>query len=353
MTTADSLAALGMLLRDGRAPGLTTADWHAVLTLADAALVTPALAGCDLPPGDIRVYVDGVRALTTERARALRAQLAELGAAFAAGGVDLMLLKGAAALPDLPEAALGDRLCGDLDLAVRPDALHAARRALLDLGYARLDAGDPDGRTDGTWARPADRAGVDLHLRVMPDDTLLPMAELWRTAEPVPAAGASTVRPDPTRRLAHLLLHEMVHHQGLREGWISPRALLDLRGLMPAGPDWAWLQSHFRARGVGLALTVPLLAADRLLGTGWPLDARPDPATRLVAARILRGGDAGIMGRTVDIAIAVGEALSAGHLRRLYGQGGGVAMLRLRHIAGLPARLMTRHRATRHPAVRR
>lgn len=345
MSDPGTLEALCRLLRDGSAPDLDPAGWSRLIALSDSSLVTPALWPCVLPDTEIRRYVAAVHIMTADRNRALCAQLVELGARFGVAGIAVLLLKGAATLPELLQDRAGDRLCSDLDVAVRPADLDRAREALRSLGYWRYGDGEADGRTDGTWVRPQDRAGIDLHLRIMPNDPLLPVDDVWRTAELVPAVGPTVLRPDATRRVAHLVLHEMIHHGGLRNGWINPRALLDLRRLAQAGPDWNWLSTHFRRCGVAFALDVFLLAADRLMGVSWPLVSPPGPVVRLVVRRLVDGTGGGVLWRALDGALAVKEALAGHHMRRLYGgTRGGLVAWRLRHVAGWPARLAARRR---------
>ena len=105
----------------------------AAIALGFAPLLHAKTQGIDLPSG-ARAKLAVTYAATQRRNSAIASQLAELLAAYAAAGIDAMVLKGGyLAFAVYPDPAL--RGMSDLDLFFRPDDLGRAEAVLQSLGY--------------------------------------------------------------------------------------------------------------------------------------------------------------------------------------------------------------------------
>jgi putative nucleotidyltransferase-like protein len=148
------------------------ADWSKLLDLAERHAVMPLLAegarrlGDDAVPAEARTTLaDTARtqALFTLR---MSAELLRIAEAFAAGGVDMLVVKG----PALALQAYGDaamRSYGDLDLLVRDRDIARATRLMLEAGFTAqiplraIAAGKIPGQY--TFRRPEAGLLVELH----------------------------------------------------------------------------------------------------------------------------------------------------------------------------------------------
>ena len=164
---------------------------------------------------------------------------AELGRvlnAFAAGGVEAILLKGAAYRGR--EYALGERRSRDADLLVKPGDFRKAQAALSSLGYSVHLRGEAHATRPGPV--PFD---LDLHDRLYPDGD----QGLWERAEPVTVGGGPARILKASDAFAYALWHGAVRHvqvndrlkedlsriahRGGASFWEEVGTELDLRGL--------------------------------------------------------------------------------------------------------------------------
>ena len=252
-------------------------DWSALLALANAHLVTPALyvslrdAGRlgDLPD-EVRDYLAFLHAENTTRNLCLRAQAVELARALNGAGIRPMLLKGALALfPGYVQDA-GLRMMRDLDFQVPKEQAEAALRVLQQLGYEAI-ARYPDGHHAwGDFARAGDPGAVDLHFEPVDAAYLLPAASMRERASLLQTDGADFLVPAPTDALLHILLHAQIHHLGqFYRGRLELRQLLDYALTArhhAAAIDWAFIAKHLQRHRLDLPLLAYALAAEKLLG---------------------------------------------------------------------------------------
>lgn len=233
------------------------------------------------------------------RVRVLRAldELATIARAFAAGGIDWVLVKG----PGLALAAWPDpfvRPFSDLDIFVSPARFGAAVGALMELGY-RTSAVPDDSAVHWTFTRPG-AFTVELHhtfSREFPAPAAL-VDRFVKQGTPVPAVGPDLRVPAPAAHLAYVLLHAYNH------GWVSsPSWALDVQFLLERDPGLVGPALGFFPTEWPVALSlrvaarvVPGLPLD--LGTPPPLP----PAQRLVLMVIAASLDQGGPSTTVSAA---------------------------------------------------
>lgn len=267
---------LGALLRGQDEPAARMAatldadGWSALLAEAGDDLLSPELAEplhriarAAHVPADVLSYLEELRALNAARNTRIAAQLSEMLPAFAAAALSPVLLKGARDVAGRGGAL--SRVMVDLDLLFARDQLADAALVLERLGYSRVETeehGTDNVHVVGYFARRGEPAMIDLHHEVLALAHLLPAEALIGRAVPGTACGVPVLFAAPVDDVLHSVLHEMVHHQGLRQGVVSVRGLRDLllRLHRLAPEDWLVLRGQAAASGVA----VPLAAALRL-----------------------------------------------------------------------------------------
>ena len=145
-----------------------------------------------------------------------RRETTEVLDALAAGGVEAILLKGAALAHTLyPEPWLRAR--GDTDLLVRAADRRAAFAVLEQLGYRRSEAaGGELASSEASFSRPGSALPFDLHWRTNNSSLLGPVLEfesLRARAEPVAALGAHARGPGQVDAVLLAAIHRATHHQ--------------------------------------------------------------------------------------------------------------------------------------------
>lgn len=134
------------------------------------------------------------------------AELGRVLGAFAAGGVDVLLFKGAAYRRR--EYALGERRSRDADLLVRPEDFRKAQAVLKKQGYTVHLRGEAHATRPGPV--PFD---LDLHDRLYPDGD----QGLWERSEPVTVGGGQARILRPSDAFAYALWHGAVRHAQVTE----------------------------------------------------------------------------------------------------------------------------------------
>ena len=211
----------------------------------------------------------------------LDATAAAVFGAFAAGGVDAVLLKGPALARMLYEPG-ETRAYSDVDVLVDPAHLGRARTALAGAGY--LDVSDELGVVDvagvvhdETWVGP-DPDGhqtVDLHLR-LPGAKAAP-ERVWAAI----AAGRTVIelagREVPVLGEAGLALHVATH--AAQHGAGHEKGIVDLRLGLERWPEEVWLQASALAAEIGAeaAFVTGLRLVDAGERLAQRLGLKPDP----------------------------------------------------------------------------
>ncbi len=260
-------------------------DWEAVIEQAGRQRLTPVVfaaleeSAAEGIPGAVR---ERLRISSTQHAihnLKVYAALAEVLAAFSAGGIPVVGLKGIA-LAKTVYSNLALRPVGDIDLLVRPSDLEAAHDLLLRLDYVPDESVHPQEwyRTTHHHLAPCDGPGgaarIELHHHIHPAPwmALIPIGELWQRARPVAAGGAgfSVFAPED------LILHTCLH---LSQGRCFLTGLLDLRDVAEVIAvhgrelDWDLLADRARAYRTAECLYYALWAAEKMLGAEVPAAA--------------------------------------------------------------------------------
>jgi hypothetical protein len=238
--------------------------YHGVLPLLFQSVhATPAWIGW---PEALRAAVRDTaqRRAVTELAQ--RQDVARILDAFAARGIDALILKGAALAHTLyAEPWLRPR--GDTDLLIRIRHRQAALEVLQEHGYRRADsAGGELASSEATFSKAGSALPLDLHWRISNSSLLASMADfdaLRARALPVPAFGPHAWSPGMVDAVLLAATHRATHHQmpfysgerarrGDRLIWLYDLHLLVPR-LGPAQLD-ELAQRAARSRVAGLCL---------------------------------------------------------------------------------------------------
>jgi len=272
---------LGAPWHDGERP----IRWELMIRQSSDQGITPTLAWTlrddTSLPNEVRGYFAAMLSLNEARNESLLVGLARVVAILNASGIDPVLLKGAAHLVEDLYPACGLRVVGDLDLLIADGRAHEAAEALRESGFAPIETDLPDTHHHLPMLKDASGLGVELHTRVQHDATS-PAAEVsWfvENKRPFSFRGLRLHLADPTRTVAHNVVHGQLNHALDRDGRISLRALIDLamiRKMHESVIDWAELDDRFVRAGHGEALATYLHFGEKLLGQPMPsLRCRP------------------------------------------------------------------------------
>jgi hypothetical protein len=237
-----------------RAPIMELLDFAARQKITGA--VVRGLKVAEGAPGGAVFLLD--RILAEERAQlsALAEQAGEMIAAFAAAGVDLMMLKGGAHLAVEDFAPELWRPMVDFDLLVREIDLARAATLIEGLGYAPFNE-IYDAAVDHhlpPYVRARDYASVEVHgsLSWVRCPAALSPEAVWRDAVRVESRFGPVLVPSPMHRAAHLVVHSQIadHNHDRRE--IRLRDVIDWRLLLKGGDvDLNVLERQFASDGYG------------------------------------------------------------------------------------------------------
>jgi hypothetical protein len=261
----------------GRHPSLA---WEPLIEVSSRHCVTPALAWClkdkSFLPADVRRYFDAVLILNGKRNEKLLAGLARVAAALNAIEIEPVLLKGAAHLVEGLYPAPGLRVVGDLDLLVSEVRVTGAAEALQKIGFTVGGPTLPENHHH--WPMlvdPQTGAAVELHMGALHrrSEHIIPVAEFHKNTGAVAFRGTQVRLLDPTRSVAHSIVHDALDHEGYLRQTVELRQLLDLvmlRTKHESAIDWAELDRRFSAAGVGYVLAASLELAEGLFGLPMP-----------------------------------------------------------------------------------
>lgn len=291
MTRAAPRSAVPLLLRLLRDPAcaahLSLPDWDLLLRQAAAARLEASLHGlldehglAGAIPAPARRHLDWAGVHAERHARAVRFEVAQIGAALAASGVPLILLKGGAyAMAQLP-AGRG-RLFSDIDILVPKERLAEVEAALMLHGWATVAQDAYDQRYYRTWMhelppmKHARRASViDVHHAILPETARLRPDPAKLRAAAVALAPQAGLPPLRVLAPADMVLHSAVHLFYDGEFDHGLRDLLDLHRLLTrfgATPGfWDTLAARAAALELGRPLFYALRYCARLLHTAVP-----------------------------------------------------------------------------------
>jgi len=263
--------------------------WHSLTDWAASRDLLPLLAEqmrvVDALPAALRSRLQRVKYTTAAHNLLLLQALGRLLAAFNAGDIPVIVLKGAV-LAETVYPSLACRPMGDVDLLIRREHLESAIRVLRGQGYDYPEMGVLDHsahfamRFGGELSFYRDTPpgpAVDLHWRLFNPEWLegvirVDEAGLWERACPVSIDGVSALQLSPEDTVWYLCLHLALHHQGTHL-----RMLVDIdrviRSALPNGLDFDAVVQRaigYRIRGF---VYLPLALARQWLHTPVPAEA--------------------------------------------------------------------------------
>lgn len=254
-------------------------DWPQVVEGARRhRVLAPVLQGLRPHAGSVPGWVlDRLSLLnhrSSLRALAMAAETRRLAELFAAGGIRMLVLKGAALSMQL-HADVATRGSGDIDLLVHPAELWAADALLSGAGWLREGpALSAERRAVGghllrDLSYRRDDALVELHQRLVANPHCLDAAfdELWEEREEVDVGGATVWTLPDRLQAVYLCVHGATHN------WERLRWLLDLALLLH--DSGRARRSSAEAERLGLARPFRLALALAAEWLGTPLPDRP------------------------------------------------------------------------------
>jgi hypothetical protein len=299
---ATARALLGALLAPSGAPlpALPDAAWPAAARwLIDHGLGPLAYARCRAACPALTPLLQA-DAFSATAENSIHAQnLADIKGAFAAAGIPIALLKGAA-LAETAYGGLSLRTMSDVDIWVQAADLPAACQVMSALGFRYAE------NRERPWAlqalaggelcfyRPAWPQGlVELHLSPFPGWWLrrtaaVDEAGLWARRAPLPGApGVYQLAAEDA--LLHVAVHTAVNHQF---GLAGVRSLMDMAFIVQTRRvDWGQAAARARAWRVGTAFWQALSLYARLFEAEGVQAARaalrPSPWRRLLLRRFV------------------------------------------------------------------
>ena len=252
-------------------------DWAGVVSLANRALLTPALAAtvaslpaATQPPEAVSAFLAEVMARNRERNRRLSAQLEEIVQMLASVEVECTLLKGAAFLAE-PGPQADRRIISDLDVLLAASDLERGGAALEQAGF-QVSARYPEGDSHVAMEmfRESDVGAIDLHRRP-PGPRQVMFSTLLAERSTRTPFGAGHVRiPTAEVRILHLAMHDQFHDGDFWSGALDLRHLLDIAALAARDPDWDLLSPRLLGGLCYRALCRELIDAHELFEANLP-----------------------------------------------------------------------------------
>ena len=237
--------------------------WREMISMANANYVTHALWEAICHRGlqarvapDALDYLESFAALMAHRISQVRDQTAESLSALTDAGTQAMLLKGAAYMFGDLQGYARSRIMSDIDILVAPDALDAARNALLRLDYRPVPSPTVDYSIHHhiePMHHPKRPLCVELHRAPVPAklEAALPSSEIWRNSRITAIHGMDVFLPSPTDAASIIFLHNVLVDRCTAYFLLPLRSFLDLHALQAnSAADIDWHQVASRANEV-------------------------------------------------------------------------------------------------------
>lgn len=259
--------------------------WEEIVALASRHLVTPSLveAVACIPsaPDDLKHYLSEVHAMNARRNAIIADALFALNDTLTREGVRPIYLKGAASLVAGLYDDPGERMIGDVDILVAPEAVDAARRALQGAGYVfalpnRHGEDIADFHHLPMATHPDTGVGVEVHHAMVDLEhrELLPAGAVLARAITVQWRMRDFAVPCATDRTIHNIVHDQLHHIGAERGTGSLRQLRELAILAAREGDridWREIETRFAQAGRGDVLAAQATYCRSFMGVALPL----------------------------------------------------------------------------------
>lgn len=266
-------------------------DWSKVLNVVRfhrvEALAWQTLASMVIPD-DVRDELSTAASRTAAKNLLAATECANIDNRFAAAGIPLLFLKGAA-LAALAYANPALKSSIDIDLLIDTSDLGSAADLLRKLGYRRLIP--TTGRDlvawhrrskESVWGKTDPPIQIDLHSRTADNPHLIPHIDVHSPSQRVGIArGQHLTTLADDELFAYLAVH------GASSAWFRLKWISDFAGFLhPKDPaEIERLYRRSQELGAGRAVGQGLLLADRLFGT---LDGNEDLRDELQQDRATR-----------------------------------------------------------------
>lgn len=290
MADADPLRWLTLVVRSSydpsaRAPLARAAarlNWAHLLALAARHRVE-GLAWDGVSQADVSVPADVAATWRRRAERSAAIQLrhsvtvAKLADRFAAAGIDVLFLKGAALAAIAYPRPVAKDSC-DIDLLVQPVDIVRAASLLGSLGYRNSVPG-PDRalwqwhrrRKESVWLNPDTDVQIDLHSRLTDNPALIPAIGMSSARREVAVAGRMISTLSDAPQFAYLCAH------GASSAWFRLKWLADLHAFILA--NGAHCVDHWHAEAVLAGVGRTSVLALQLLRDWFDFDS-PVAASR-------------------------------------------------------------------------
>lgn len=251
-------------------------EWLRVLELANRAWLTPALLLALEDRGvanqvseQVLQYLRLLHDRNAARNRRLLQQLAEATAVLNHFGITPILLKGATSLVEIHTERIGARMMSDIDLAVDPVELEQSIHALASIGYRSTEP--------RAMARDHDAGEIELHVAPLKRIARYLPGDLRHESRPVNVGGRVAMMPNPTARVLHLFVHDLIKEGDFMRCRLDLRHLHDVACLAnsPEGVDWERIAATMNDAIGRAALDVQLLALRHLFQVEVVLQRQP------------------------------------------------------------------------------
>jgi hypothetical protein len=254
----------------------TANNWEDILVAAGRHGVVPILYHTLKPlisainmPETIRDKMIRIYYLSAARNTRLYQALSIVMAALSAGGIKVILLKGAY-LADSVYGNIALRPMADVDLLARPDDLLKIHHVLIDLGYASAD-GEISCQIHLAPYKKQDGLKIDVHFDIArpPVSLRYDLDTLWERARQYSSGDMDILALCPEDLVLHLCSHTTLDH-GFDNGLIPYMDLWKITDCFKDHLDWDQVWKRARQWGVERSVFVMLALTERLLGVRMP-----------------------------------------------------------------------------------
>jgi hypothetical protein len=188
------------------------------------------------------------------------------------------LLKGVAQIVDGRILQPGARLLGDIDLLVTVKQAKESACALGDIGFSAETPIAFDGILSHQLPKLCHRdtgTGIDVHLCAvtLQHEVVVPTDWIGSGCRIINFRGFDAMLPEVSQRVAHVVVHDQLSHNGYRSKRVELRQLLDvalLRAKHEGRIDWDQIDFRFASAGYGHVLATYLHYAEMLFGQKMP-----------------------------------------------------------------------------------
>ena len=280
-------------------------SWEAVVSLANAQLITPALwialekkGLTEVLPDELCTYLGEIHRLNAERNKHLQVQLLEAVKQLNSINVSPILLKGAMHLVNDIYSDPGVRIMTDIDLLVPREDIDRCMESLRELQYEPVEDIHNDYHEEHHHCAPLHKPGafgaLEIHRKIMesPYEDILPTELAMTEAKPIEFHELSMKVLSPTHRVLHNILHSQLVDQNYHTGTFSLRSLYETvteATTCHEIVDWSTIHLMMEQSGRSKVLRTYLYQTGRLLDFALPAGIPKTPCYRFYYWRCVAG----------------------------------------------------------------